>query len=182
MDGKEKIKGTLIVLITIAIIGAILLNINYIQLYNWKGLGYFGVFIVMLITSATVVFPIPGLAVATLAGPFANPILLGIFGGVGSALGELTGYMIGYGGREIIDGKRIKEYNEIKNKLKKKNEDAIILFALALTPNPLFDVAGIAAGALKYPLWKFLLITTPGKIIKVILFAYLGYYAAGALI
>lgn len=182
MDDKNKIKGTVIILIALGIIAVILLNIDNIKSFNWKNMGYTGLFLVMLITSATVIFPLPGLAAATIAGPFANPIMLGIYGGVGSALGELTGYMIGYGGSEIVDGKMLGKYKELKNVLKRKHEDLLIIFTLALTPNPLFDIVGIAAGAVKYPLWKFMAATTAGKIIKVILFAYLGYFAAGVII
>ena len=46
--------------------------------------------------------------------------------------------------------------------------------ALALIPNPLFDVAGAAAGALKMPVLEFLLWAFIGKTIKMLLFAYAG--------
>jgi len=52
----------------------------------------------------------------------------------------------------------------------------LTIFVLALLPNPLFDVAGLAAGALRYPLWKFLLIGAAGRLPKHILFSYLGYW------
>ncbi|MGD9001150.1 MAG: VTT domain-containing protein, partial [Anaerolineae bacterium] len=55
------------------------------------------------------------------------------------------------------------------------------IFLLALLPNPLFDVAGMAAGALRLPVWKFLLSCAAGKVIKNILFAVAGYYGIGAL-
>jgi membrane protein DedA with SNARE-associated domain len=52
----------------------------------------------------------------------------------------------------------------------------LTIFVLALLPNPLFDLAGIASGILKYPLWKFFVIGTLGRLPKHILFAYLGYW------
>ncbi|PIZ25416.1 MAG: DedA family protein, partial [Chloroflexi bacterium CG_4_10_14_0_8_um_filter_57_5] len=33
----------------------------------------------------------------------------------------------------------------------------LVIAALAFIPNPLFDLAGMASGALKIPLWKFLI-------------------------
>jgi len=42
-----------------------------------------------------------------------------------------------------------------------------------LFPIP-FDLAGIVAGVLKMPIWKFLLLCVIGKILKMVLFAYLG--------
>ena len=45
---------------------------------------------------------------------------------------------------------------------------------LAIIPNPAFDMVGIFAGALKMPLWRFLLWCWLGKIIKMMAFAYGG--------
>jgi uncharacterized membrane protein YdjX (TVP38/TMEM64 family) len=45
---------------------------------------------------------------------------------------------------------------------------------LALIPNPIFDLTGIAAGALKMPVWQFLFWAIMGKIGKMLLVAYAG--------
>lgn len=55
----------------------------------------------------------------------------------------------------------------------RKYGDPTIL-VLAIIPNPLFDMAGMIAGVLKMPVWKFLIFCTVGKIIKMLAFAYLG--------
>jgi len=55
-----------------------------------------------------------------------------------------------------------------------KRWGAVTLFVLALIPNPLFDVAGAVAGALRFPLWKFLLYSGAGRIIKHTFFALAG--------
>ena len=47
-------------------------------------------------------------------------------------------------------------------------------FVMALSPNPAFDLAGIAAGALRYPVSLFLLAVCPGKTLKMILIALAG--------
>jgi len=53
----------------------------------------------------------------------------------------------------------------------------VMIVALAFIPNPLFDLAGMASGALKLPLWKFLLACVIGKILKMLMFAYAGHYS-----
>ena len=47
-------------------------------------------------------------------------------------------------------------------------------FVLAVIPNPLFDIAGITAGVIRFPVWKFLLTAWAGKTLKAILFAGAG--------
>ncbi len=57
-----------------------------------------------------------------------------------------------------------------------------VIFALAIIPNPVFDVGGMIAGALRFPLWKFLSSCAIGKIIKNIAFALAGYYGIEAIL
>ncbi|MEM2948481.1 MAG: VTT domain-containing protein [Candidatus Anstonellales archaeon] len=137
--------------------------------------GYAGGFFVALVSSATVILPAPGWAIVAGMASFLNPFILGVCAGIGSAFGELTGYMIGYGGREVVDSKKLPEYKRQKEWL--RNADVIVLFVLAALPNPIFDVAGIAAGALKIPVWRFLLAVGAGKILKFIAVAYIGNFA-----
>lgn len=163
--------GLILIIITILFSLILILNYDFLVNYDWLSLGYVGIFIVMFFTSATVILPLPGLAVTTLAGAFANPLLIGIIGGLGSALGELVGYFFGYGGGEVLNSKK---YTDMKEKLRNSKGIFPIIFIFSLIPNPLFDLAGIASGALKYPVWKFLIACLLGKIIKITLFAYLG--------
>jgi uncharacterized membrane protein YdjX (TVP38/TMEM64 family) len=50
----------------------------------------------------------------------------------------------------------------------------LAILALAFIPNPFFDLAGVAAGTLKIPVFTFLLFTFIGKTFKMLLFAYAG--------
>ena len=52
------------------------------------------------------------------------------------------------------------------------------ILVLSLIPNPIFDIAGAAAGALKMPVGKFLLWAWVGKTIKMFIFAYAGATSA----
>lgn len=136
--------------------------------------GYLGVFVFSLITSATIFLPVPSWALVFSLSSSLNPILLGIFAGSGSTLGELSGYLAGSGGRKLIENKNIKLFNIHKKWL--KHADVLALFIVSFLPNPFFDIAGIAAGALKIPLFRFLLPVLIGKILRFILFAYFGIY------
>lgn len=143
---------------------------------KYWGLKYLAIFVVSLAASATLVIPIPGLALTSLigavsAGPL-DPLWVGIASGLGASIGETTGYLLGYSGRMAIPD--TKNYEKVVGWMSKWGN--LTIFLLALIPNPLFDLAGIAAGILKYPLWKFFVIGTLGRLPKHILFAYLGYW------
>ncbi len=146
------------------------------QLSEYGGLKYVGVFIISAAASATIVIPVPGLAMTSAFGAFSanplDPLWFGVASGLGATLGEFTGYMLGYSGRMAIP--YTKTYERIVEWMRKWGSWTI--FALALIPNPLFDIAGLAAGILKYPAWKFLLVGAAGRLPKHILFSYLGYW------
>ena len=52
----------------------------------------------------------------------------------------------------------------------------LTLLVLAAVPNPIFDFVGISAGALRFPLIKFLLVVFFGKLFKGIFIAHLCYW------
>jgi uncharacterized membrane protein YdjX (TVP38/TMEM64 family) len=55
----------------------------------------------------------------------------------------------------------------------------LTVLVLSAIPNPLFDLAGITAGALHYPVGRFLLACWIGKTAKSLVLAYLGSYSVG---
>jgi membrane protein YqaA with SNARE-associated domain len=136
-------------------------------------MGYLGIFAFMVLTSATLILPTPALALVFVLGRVFNPLVLGIVAGAGSALGEITGYLAGYSGSGVIENAEV--YQRIEGYVKKYGVIPIII--LGAFPNPVFDVAGIAAGALHMGWWKFLLATFVGKTIKMIYVAYAGLYS-----
>ena len=71
--------------------------------------GYIGIFLISLVGSASIVFPIPAFAVIFVFGGILNPFLVGLIAGIGCAIGELTGYLLGLGGHKVIK-KRNKEW------------------------------------------------------------------------
>ena len=132
--------------------------------------GYLGAFLVSLISSATVILPVPGLVVLFALGASLNPVLVALAGAAGGIFGEVTGFMVGYGGREVVQDSRM--YVRVEKWMKRWGAWAIFVFAAV--PLPVFDVAGVVAGALGYPLWKFLLIGWVGKSIKYVILVVLG--------
>ena len=129
--------------------------------------GYVGAFVISLIASATVVLPAPGLAIIIAMSPAFNPIALGIVAGVGSAVGELTGYAAGASGRSLIPPQRQAQFEWVRQMTHRYG--VLILALLAALPFPLFDFAGIVAGIIRMRVLRFLLAVAVGKSIKYII-------------
>jgi membrane protein YqaA with SNARE-associated domain len=140
---------------------------------NLAGYGYLGAFLISLLSSATIILPVPGIAVIFALGATYNPYLVGLAAGAGSALGELSGYMAGYSGQGVF--KKSKTYLRMEHWMRRRG--SVVIFVLAFVPNPIFDLAGAAAGILKYPVWKFLLFCFLGKTPRSILVAFAGAWA-----
>lgn len=132
--------------------------------------GYSGIFLVSLLSSATIILPAPSLALVFAMGSALPPLLVGLAAGVGEALGELTGYAAGFGGRAVIEEQET--YGRLREWMARRG--GITILVLSVVPNPFFDLAGIAAGTLRYPLWRFLLLCWLGKSIKTTLVAWAG--------
>ncbi|MBC7315545.1 MAG: VTT domain-containing protein [Chloroflexi bacterium] len=132
--------------------------------------GYLGIFLISALGNATVVFPVPSLAVVFAGGGVFNPVLVGLVAGLGEPLGELTGYLAGYGGSAVVEnGGR---FAAVRSWMARRG--FLTLFVLSAIPNPLFDLAGITAGMLHYPIGKFLLACWLGKTTKALIIAALG--------
>jgi uncharacterized membrane protein YdjX (TVP38/TMEM64 family) len=135
--------------------------------------GYPGVFLFSVVTSATVILPAPGLLVVYAMGTALNPFFVGLAAGIGATLGELSGYLAGYSGRGVVEDTatymRIRDWMVVNE----RRSGWMILF-LAFIPLPFFDLAGMAAGALKMPVHRFILWSLPGKIAKMWLVAWAG--------
>ena len=139
---------------------------------RFQELGYLGGFLIMLIGSATIILPAPAFVFIFAMGSVLNPVLLGVAGGVGAALGEMTGYLAGYGGSAPLKDTPV--YRRFSGWMDRYG--LVAVFFLALIPNPLFDVAGMLAGASRMPVWQFLGACALGKTVRCIVLALGGYY------
>jgi membrane protein YqaA with SNARE-associated domain len=169
---KEHYRQILALLFVIALSAVIFIYRDKIT--EFAPYGYIGVFIISVLTSSSIIIPVPGWILIATMGAILNPVLVGIISGIGGTLGEVTGYLFGYGGRLAIEHVGI--YSRMVGWMQRWG--SLTIFVLALIPNPLFDIAGATAGLLRFPLWKFFLIGAAGRIPKHILFAYIGVWGA----
>lgn len=161
-----------VILLTIAI------YIYRDQMEGLAGYGYAGIFLLSLLANATIILPAPGVMVAFAMGGVFPAWGIALAAGMGAALGELSGYLAGYGGQAIVGD--LRHYEQITAWMRRKRSLAYaLIFVMALIPNPLFDLAGIAAGTLKIPVLPFLLWTFAGKTAKMLAFAYAGHWSLG---
>jgi membrane protein YqaA with SNARE-associated domain len=150
-------------------VGSIVLVIAImVALYVWRdkvavlgNWGYVGAFLIGLIGNATVILPMPSLLLLFALGATFNPILIGVVGAAGGTFGELTGYAVGLSGHYVV-----KEYRMLRlARAWMRRWGALALFLFALVPLLPMDVAGIAAGMVRYKVWKFLIAVFIGKAI-----------------
>src|SRR5688572_3699680 len=105
--------------------------------------GYAGVFIVTLVTTGALVLPVPYLAVIARVAMALDPVTVAVVAGIAAALGELTGYVIGRSGRELL---RERRWLQITRRWMSRHGFATVVVA-AFIPNPAFDAVGALAGA-----------------------------------
>ena len=135
--------------------------------------GYAGVFLAELGNTVVILVPTPAHAYTFAMGGALNPWALGLIGGIGAALGELTGYYLGMRGRRMVAGGKL--YEQLRSVTERWTGAALFTFAVLPVP---FDFAGVWAGTLKYPASRFLLYVAVGKTIKITGIAVAGYYGA----
>ncbi|MGB2695307.1 MAG: VTT domain-containing protein [Dehalococcoidia bacterium] len=165
----------LVVMVTASAFAFFFFSVNLDQLNTY---GYVGLFVISLISAASIVMPMPGAAAITSAGALLDPIfgipvpiLVGLIAGPAEALGELTGYAAGYGGSALFRDRS--SFPRVRRWMERRG--ILTMFLLSSFPNPLVDVAGVAAGAVKMKLSRFFVGVLSGKIVKNI------YLASGGL-
>ncbi len=168
---KEKRLALLRVISLLAVIGLSVFIFSIRErVEDFARYGYPGVFMTALLANATVLLPAPGVAIIFTMGSIFHPFGVGIAAGMGGALGEMSGYLAGFSGQAIVE--RTAMYQKTHFWVEKHGTFAILI--LAAIPNPLFDLAGAAAGITKLPMHKFLLACWIGQTIKMTAFAYAG--------
>lgn len=137
---------------------------------NLQSYGYLGLFALSILGNATIILPIPIILTAFIGGAVFNPLIVGVVVSLGATIGELTGYLAGVGGGEIVEkDPRVQKIRKWMDKY-----GLWTLFVLAVVPNPLFDIAGIIAGATKIPVYKYFIVVWLGKLIKFVTISYIG--------
>ena len=149
------------------------------QLIEWmKALAvqyeYFGIFLIGLIGASSIFFPIPYTVVIFALGGMFEPVWIAVAAGIGSAVGEFSGYLLGFGGRRVI-GEKYKKKMEFLMKLFDRF-GPIVIFVFALTPLP-DDLLFIPLGVIRYSLVRALIPALVGKICMNFIVAYSGRFS-----
>ena len=149
------------------------------ELRELQQFGYVGAFAISVLGGATIIIPVPALAVVfTLGGVMEYAWLVGISSALGELVGALTIYMTGHGaGRAISNskhGKVQRAYEKLLGLMERRGP--IVLFIVASVVNPFFYPAALAAGALRFGILKYTVIVLAGKIIKCMTVVYAGYF------
>ena len=179
--GRERVRKVFIPILALFLVIVITIVLFYYGrkpeiVAELKGYGYLGAFLISLIGNGTILLPgvvlpiLSGLSVVLYqATGLASPVIVGLAGGAGAAIGEIVGYMAGYAGRGIVENNKL--YQRLVGGVRRWGSIAIFVFALV----PLFfDLVGLAAGVLRFPLWKFVLICWLGRSLLYVVFVVLA--------
>ena len=143
-----------------------------------EGYGYLGTFLISLTFNATLILPAGNILILSVLGAvLPSAILVGLVGGVGAAIGELTGYMAGYSGRGLAQRSRM--YKRVESWMRRWG--TLTIFATSMVPF-VFDLTGIAAGVLRFPFWKFFLMCWLGRTLLYVGVALAGAWGWGAVL
>ena len=191
--------GAGVLVTALVIIGLVFL---WDELQDAAGYGYAGCFVVSIMAGMTVI-PAPALPLVFTLGHKLNPVYVGLVAGLGEAIGGMTVYLTGAGGRTIWSRFRARQRaNNAPPNL--ENDDVPLLrhefqsrqrafFARVVAPiqrwgsfwpvfiasaillSPFYFV-GLGAGALHIGLRKFFLFSWAGKTVKGLYVAFAGYW------
>jgi membrane protein DedA with SNARE-associated domain len=168
--------GVVVLAVAIAAF-AIILRLGPEDVEKW---GYPGLFVIALLRSASVLIPVPGGGItfaggAVLDGAFGlpAPLLVGLTVAVAESIGEFTGYGAGLGGSRMLEARA--SYQRVKSWIRQRA--ALTIFGMSMLPSPMFDVAGLAAGASRVPIRIFYPAMFSGKLVRGVIVATLGYYS-----
>jgi membrane protein YqaA with SNARE-associated domain len=161
------LRKRIVPIVGLVLVIGIMVSIFYIDnqhpevIDDLENYGYPGAFIISVIFNATLILPAGNMLIQmTLGATILSPVLVGLVSGAGAAVGETTGYIAGRSGRGLLV--KSKMYGKVENWLKKWG--ALTIFVFSVIPF-VFDLVGIAAGALRFSFWKFFLACMLGRMV-----------------
>lgn len=174
---RAYIMGLIGVIATLLMAAAVIWFWEFIRAF--EAYGYTGAFLISILGGATIIIPVPMLAVVfALGGVMKFPVFVGIAAGLGETLGALTIYMTGYGGGTPVMYSRHGKIQAVYSRMMRwmERRGSLILFALSAVLNPFFYPAALAAGALRFGIKRYFIICWAGKTIKGLTVAYAGFW------
>jgi len=170
------------VILAIAAVSTVLFFALHLGKDDLERYGYGGLFLIALLRSASVVIPMPGGGIVFTAGGLLDPVwgvpapvMVGLTAAVAESFGELTGYGAGRGGSTMLSEHRL--YKRVRDWIERRPFTTVL--AMSLFPSPIFDIAGLSAGAARVPLRTFYPALLAGKVVRGIVVATMGYYSIG---
>ena len=193
MEQEVKKKGSAKAAYILGIVGAVVTIIMAFAVVYFggfvreeiKGFGYLGAFLISILGGATIIIPVPMLAIVfALGGVMKYTWLVGLSASLGEVAGALIIYMTGYGGGHALynskHGRIQAIYNKLMNLMERRG--SLTLFILASIINPFFYPAALTAGAMRFGIKRFFLICLFGKTIKAMTVVYAGFFGLRGLL
>jgi membrane protein YqaA with SNARE-associated domain len=166
--------------IVLAIVGIVFLVAFNIAVYfapidysAFTSFAYLGAFIVTLLANALIAVPIPYIPIVAHIGATAElPWLVVVLAALGSVLGESVAFLAGRLELGLVSEHPI--YRRLHRVAQRPLLAGVLLFAFAALPNPIFDVGGIAAGAVGVPYRVFFVAVLAARLVRIALIVWLG--------
>jgi len=166
--------------VVIAVAGvALLVALNiavFLAPIDYRGFAsfaYVGAFLLCFFANAVVAIPIPYVPIIAHIGATADsPSIVVALGALGSVLGESVAFMVGRAEQGLVSEHPI--YKRLHRLAERKWLAGFVLFGLAVPLNPLFDVAGLAAGAMGMQYRVFFVAVFAARILRLALIVWLG--------
>ena len=184
---KRVSKKKAYILGTVGAIATLLMAVAVIYWWEFvralEGYGYLGVFLISILGGATIIIPVPMLAVVFALGGVLTPYWVGVAAGLGETAGALIIYMTGHGAGTALfrsNGKLQSAYLRMMKLMERRG--SLTLFLLSAILNPFFYPAALAAGALRFGARKYFMICWAGKTVKGLTVAYAGYWGLRGLL
>ena len=136
--------------------------------------GYLGAFLVCTLGNISIFIPIPFAIIVYAFGSTLNPLLLGLVSGLGSTIGEMVSYFLGWGGRRMIESRYGSRLDAAKRLIDRYGALSVFLFALLPLPD---DLLLIPLGMMRYDFKKTFVAMLLGKTLMCIFLAYAGAFS-----
>jgi membrane protein YqaA with SNARE-associated domain len=171
-----RILAVLVLLIMVA--ASVALWKGFISVEWLASFGYEGIFLLSLVNGVAP-FAGPSQVATFLVASKLNPLLVGLAGGLGGALGELPSFVFGYSFQASLSEKSERKLDRFRNwrfvRISREHS-FLTLFLLAGIPNPFFDPVSALAGSLRIPVIKYFIPVLLGRTLRHVVIAYAGYY------
>ncbi len=146
--------------------------------------GYTALFVAGVLASVTLFLPVPMIGMVFVTASFLNPFAVGLVAAAGISAGLWPTYFAGTAGVSTVEGVERSRNAMVRGATSRilrwfRTRPVWASFLLAAIPNPVFDLAGVMAGATGVPFRQFLLGSFAGKSLQMIIIALAGYAVTG---